>query len=116
MQADTNGELLRLMQEQGDDLVAPRDIDFFVIFETRAQAEAFVGAVGPALQLPAQLSPYEKTDKWQVAITRHMAPEHAALASLEKQIIELARRHGGDADGWGCPPVSRDSGSRDDHR
>ena len=39
---DETGELLRLMQEQGDDLSKPRDIDFFLIFETRDEAHAFV--------------------------------------------------------------------------
>lgn len=94
------------MQEQGDDLGAPRDIDFFVIFATRAQAEAFAGAATAALGLPAQVLPYERTLKWQIVLTRHMPPDHALLNSLEKQIAALARQHGGDADGWGCPPVS----------
>lgn len=100
------------MQEQGDDLSAPRDIDFYVIFESRAQADAFALAASTALGLPAQVTPYEKTDKWQTALTRHMPPEHALLNSLEQQISGLARQHGGEADGWGCPPVSGDSGLR----
>lgn len=112
MHADTNSELLQLMQEQGDDLAAPRDIDFFVIFETRAQAEAFAQAAATALAVPARLSPYEKTDKWQAVLTRHMAPDHAQLNHLERQIAGLARLHGGDADGWGCPPVGGASGGR----
>ena len=104
--ADTNGELLRLMQEQGDDLAAPRDIDFFLIFATRAAAEACAQGATEALGLPAQVSPYEKTDKWQLVLTRHMPPDHAELNRLEMQIAGLARQHGGDADGWGCPAVS----------
>jgi hypothetical protein len=110
--ADTNAELLSLMQEQGDDLAAPRDIDFFVIFDTRLQAEAFAGLAAATLELPARVSAYEKTDKWQVSLTRHMAPEHAQLNQLEKRIAGLARQHGGDADGWGCPRVSQDRGRR----
>ena len=110
--ADTNAELLSLMQEQGDDLAAPRDIDFFVIFATRPQAEAFAGLAAAALELPARVASWEKTDKWQVSLTRHMAPEHAQLNQFEKQIAALARQHGGDADGWGCPRVSRDTGLR----
>lgn len=100
------------MLEQGDDLAAPRNIDFFVIFETRPQAEAFAGLAPAALELPARISPYEKTDKWQVTLTRYMAPDHSQLNQLEKQIAALARQHGGDADGWGCPRVSRDAGLR----
>ena len=79
---------------------------------SRAQADAFALAASTALGLPAQVTPYEKTDKWQTALTRHMPPEHALLNSLEQQISGLARQHGGEADGWGCPPVSGDSGLR----
>ncbi len=100
------------MQEQGDDLTAPRDIDFFVIFATRAEAEAFGAAATATLGLPAQVSPYEKTGKWQLVLTRHMPPDHALLNNLEQRIAGLAREHGGEADGWGCPPVSGDSGLR----
>lgn len=110
--ADTNGELLRLMQEQGDDLSAPRDIDFFVIFETRVQAEAFAGSATAALGMPAQVLPYENTVKWQIVLTRHMSPDNAHLNSLEKEIAGLARQHGGDEDGWGCAPVSGKPGLR----
>jgi hypothetical protein len=100
------------MQEQGDDLAAPRDIDFFLIFETRPQAEAFAGLATAVLQLPAVVAPWEKTDKWQVSLTRHMAPDHAQLSQLEKQFAALARQHGGEADGWGCPRVDKDTGLR----
>ncbi|MEZ5563105.1 MAG: ribonuclease E inhibitor RraB [Gammaproteobacteria bacterium] len=110
--ADTNGELLHLMEEQGDDLAVPRDIDFFVIFATRPQAEAFAELATTALDMPAQVGAWEKTDKWQVSLSRHMAPEHAELNRLEKQVAALARRHGGDADGWGCPRVSKDADPR----
>jgi hypothetical protein len=110
--ADTNAELLSLMQEQGDDLAVPRDVDFFVIFETRPPAEAFAGLAAAALEMPASISPYEKTDKWQVSLTRHMVPDLAQLNQLEKRIAALARQHGGEADGWGCPHISRDRAVR----
>lgn len=100
------------MQEQGDDLAASRDIDFFVIFAARAPAEAFAVAATAALGLPAQVLPYENTLKWQTVLTRHMLPDRALLNSLEKQIVGLACQHGGDADGWGCLPVNGKQGLR----
>ena len=76
------------------------------------KAPAIAGLAAAALELPARVASWEKTDKWQVSLTRHMAPEHAQLNQFEKQIAALARQHGGDADGWGCPRVSRDTGLR----
>ena len=43
---------------------------------------------------------------WQVAVTRTMAPNHAAITALELQLTELAEAHRGFADGWGCPPAA----------
>jgi Regulator of ribonuclease activity B len=38
---DENGETLRRMQAEGDDLTRPRDIDFTVVFADESSAEQF---------------------------------------------------------------------------
>ncbi len=42
---DENGDVLRLMQANGDDLDAPRDINFAFLFETQSEAERFAAVV-----------------------------------------------------------------------
>jgi len=99
---DETGELLRLMQEQGDDLAVARDIDFFLIFDTKEQAESFSRRTDLGPEFRVRTGHYEKTSKWQVALTVHMAPVYAELMILEKQVARLGRDHGGQPDGWGC--------------
>lgn len=103
--ADETGELLRLMQEQGDDLSVPRDVDFYLLFDRHEDAAAFEARadLGPEFRL--RTARYERTDKWQVCITLHMLPVYAELVALEKQVARLGREHGGQADGWGCAPA-----------
>jgi hypothetical protein len=100
---DETGELLRLMAEQGDDLSLPRDIDFFVVFETRAEADAFVSEADLGPEFRTAVSRYENTSKWQAVLTARMVPVYAEIVALEKQVARLGRVAGGDPDGWGCP-------------
>jgi hypothetical protein len=99
---DETGELLRLMQEQGDDLSLARDMDFFLIFDSKEQAQAFVNQadLGPEIRVSA--ARYEKTSKWQATLTVNMVPLYAEIVALEKQVARLGREYGGQPDGWGC--------------
>lgn len=99
---DETGELLRLMREQGDDLELARDIDFYLIFDTKEQATAFANRADLGPEFSVSTSRYEKTSKWQVSLTVHMAPVYAELLILEKQVARLGHDHGGLPDGWGC--------------
>ncbi|MEZ5564220.1 MAG: ribonuclease E inhibitor RraB [Gammaproteobacteria bacterium] len=103
---DETGDLLRLMQEQGDDLSVARDVDFFLIFDAKDQAAEFArrSDLGPEFRVCVER--YEKTSKWQVTLTVHMTPIYAELLILEKQIARLGREQRGKSDGWGCGPAT----------
>lgn len=99
---DETGELLRLMREQGDDLSAPRDVDFFLIFDLKDQAVAFASQADLGPEFSVDISRYETTEKWQARLTVRMAPVYAELVKLEKQVAWLGRDYGAQSDGWGC--------------
>ena len=103
---DETGDLLRLMQEQGDDLSVARDIDFFLIFDTKDEATAFASRADLGPEFRVSTAHYEKTAKWQASLTVHMAPVYAELLMLEKQVARLGRDYGGQPDGWGCSPAA----------
>lgn len=99
---DDNGQVLMRMVEDGDDLTVPREVDFFLVFADQAAAEAFVPA---AQALPDVLVSVPEADEegiWQVTVSRHMAPKHATITSLERELTALAEPFGGYPDGWGC--------------
>lgn len=100
---DENGQVLKRMLEDGDDLSRERGIEFFHVFADEGRARAFAEA---ACALPdLDVDPPESDDEgvWQVCAVRVMVPAHAAITALERELGELAETHGGFSDGWGSP-------------
>ena len=101
--ADENGDVLRRMQEDGDDLSIARDIDFTVVFPSQATAESFakkynelgyttrVKESSTALDLP-----------WDVVVVKKMKPAHDSISEFERVLEVDAAPSGGRNDGWGC--------------
>ncbi|WP_109485285.1 ribonuclease E inhibitor RraB [Occallatibacter savannae] len=100
---DENGDVLRRMVSDGDDLSKPRDIDFVVVFSQEAAASLFADQIR---QMGHQVT-VDRTDTaegfpWDARVVRYMVPEHGAISHFESQLAELAAHHGGRNDGWGC--------------
>ncbi|WP_109127374.1 ribonuclease E inhibitor RraB [Dyella sp. C11] len=100
---DENGQVLRQMAEQGDDLSVPREIDFAVIFPTEEAALKF------ALRLlkngqKVSFSEYEENDElpWQVLAHPFMVPTHENISGYEDLLAQEAATLDGRSDGWGC--------------
>ena len=103
---DENGDVLRRMIARGDDLSRPRIVDFTQVFPDEASASAFAEAA----RAEGLFAAVKQTDvvedlPWDVVIEHSLAPSHTALTALELKLSELAGRHGGRADGWGCESV-----------
>lgn len=103
--ADENGDVLRAMLDDGDDLAAPRDIGFLSVFAQQEQAEAFAAQAGEVDDLRVEAPEVDDEGVWQVACVRHMPASHAAITALENVIAALAQAHGGFPDGWSCDPA-----------
>lgn len=109
---DENGDVLRRMEAEGDDLTRPRNIDFAVVFGNEASAEKFaehfrklghevsVANVGTDQDLP-----------WDVTVVQHMVPSHEGIADFECLLQSVADQLGGRNDGWGCSPANPSLGS-----
>jgi hypothetical protein len=101
--SDANGDVLRRMQAQGDDLTNPRNIDFTVVFAGVISAEQFAGhfrALGHKVSVEAT-----ETDQdfpWDVVVVKHMVPSHEEITNFENLLQSVADGWGGHNDGWGC--------------
>lgn len=103
---DENGDVLRDMQAEGDDLSLPRDIDFAVVFDQEKDAAAFHKALSTS-ECHLEMGPYTDDDgrmKWDVTVTYFMLPDHAEITGIEATLAALAAPLGGRNDGWGCFP------------
>jgi hypothetical protein len=101
---DGNGDVLRAMVQDGDDLSVSRNVDFEHVFPSLEGALAFIGAVANRSDT-VQLSWFDEEGCWNVQVTRHMVPTHQGVTELELSLGRIARNHGGSADGWGCVQV-----------
>ena len=98
-----NGDALRGMAAEGDDLTRARNIDFNVAFADERTAAEFarhfrvlghdvaVGAAETDQEFPRD-----------VVVVRHMAPSHENATGFLNLLQSVADRLGGHNDGWGC--------------
>ncbi|MFC5740514.1 ribonuclease E inhibitor RraB [Dyella tabacisoli] len=101
--SDENGDVLRQMAEQGDNLSLPREIDFSVIFPSEDAALKFATVLLRNGQ-KVSFSEYEEHDElpWQVQAHPFMIPTHENISGYEELLAGEAAPFEGRNDGWGC--------------
>lgn len=99
---DENGEVLRRMFDDGDDLSLPRGIDFHLVFGEQAQAHGFAGQAAMLPELLVSPPEIDEEGIWMVSVRRHMPASHAAITALEQQLALVAQAFEGYPDGWSC--------------
>ena len=100
---DPNGDVLRRLAADGDDLTRPRTVEFTVVFPDESSALKFVERMGSF----GHATSVERTDTaedlpWDVVIARWMVPDHKVITDFEADLENLALDLGGRNDGWGC--------------
>ena len=99
---DPNGDALRRMEAEGDDLTRPRKIEFTVVFPNENAATQFVDhfrALGFAIS--AERTGTVQDCPWDVIVVRQMVPTHAEIGAFEDSLQRVADNLGGRNDGWG---------------
>ena len=95
-----NNRLRRQLEEQGDDLSLPREVEHWLYFKSVEDRAAFVAEVereGFAVTLP------DKTREdgfWGTLVRRSDSPDD--IDDVTWPLRELAGAHGGEYEGWGC--------------
>ncbi len=100
---DSNGDALRRMEAQGDDLTQPRDVDFTVAFANASSAEQFAEhfrALGH--EVSVEFTETNQDLPWDVVVVQHMVPSHDGITSFENLLQSVADGWGGHNEGWGC--------------
>jgi len=105
---DENGDVLRRMRTDGDDLSRPRTVDFEHQFSKESDALLFLTEICGG-EAKVSISRAGQGDIWDVQVSIYMVPTHAAVTEAETRFGNSARRFGGIPDGWGCFSVERES-------
>lgn len=103
---DVNGDVLRRLISNGDNLTEPRMVDFCHIFPDRRQALAFAEIVDDK-ELEVCISYNRVRDRWDAIVKRYMVPTHGGITAFESVLAAHAKSVGGQADGWGCMTVKK---------
>lgn len=103
-----SGEVLWRLKCDGDDHSIPRDIDFFLEFETedaamRCGIYLFKNCYKVELDPPLE----DETDSsWTVKAIPYMRAEYADISGMERDLTEIAEHFQGKLSGWGCEAQS----------
>ena len=100
---DENGDVLRRMEANGDDLTRARNVDFTVVFADETSAEQFAKhfqAQGYAASV--DFAEVRQDLPWDVVVVKHMKPSHREISDFEDLLQHVAETFGGRNDGWGC--------------
>ncbi len=100
---DENGDVLRRMVENGDNLTLSRDIDFVVVLPDNGAASQFAAAIcGLGFKATVSYAGTVPSLPWEVTVVRHMLPTHEGITQFEQSLAREAAAVGGRNDGWGC--------------
>ena len=100
---DENGDILFRMYSDGDDLSAPRDVDFNVVLPDRAAAKKFGDHFHKlGYKVTAEKARTVPELPWDVNVVKHMLPTHEGVTAFEAELDAVASPLGGRNDGWGC--------------
>lgn len=100
---DDNGDALRRMEAQGDDLTKSRKIDFTVTFADESSAEQFAEhfrALGH--EVSVEVNEANQDSPWDVIVVQYMVPSYEGITNFENLLQSVAEGWGGHNDGWGC--------------
>jgi hypothetical protein len=100
---DENGNVLRGMYEDGDDMSQPRDIDFTVVLPNSDAVQDFGSRFyNLGLQVKSKKIGTVPELPWDVSVTVNMLPSYEEITAFEQKLEQVAKPLGGRNDGWGC--------------
>src|SRR5262249_53756826 len=109
---DANGNALRRMEAEGDDLSRPRNIDFTVIFSNGTSAEEFARHFRwLGKEASVEVNQRDQEFGWDVVLVRYMVPSHAAIRNFESRLQTVGVMWGGRSRGGGVALNRLDVGS-----
>jgi hypothetical protein len=97
---DADGDSLRRVRDGGSDMSLPMTIDFAVKVSSESAARALADLVSTHGFDPS-ISDNDGRGSWSVYCSKTMLATYDGVVSVQAQLNELAKSHGGTTDGWG---------------
>jgi len=97
---DADGDALRRLAADGNDMARPMTIDFTVVIPSLAAGHAVAGAA-QEIGYRSSVEHDEEAETWTCYCTRHMVASYDAIVLAQRELNRLSGPHGGHCDGWG---------------
>jgi hypothetical protein len=97
---DADGEALRRLEEEGNDMNAPMVVEFPVVVRNEADAER-VAILLEERGLEAEIWQTDVEDCWDVVCSVEMIPTYDKIVKMQHDLTEWCKPHGGVCDSWG---------------
>ena len=98
--SDADGDALRRVASDGNDMSQPMDIEFSVIVPDRLSAERVV-STSAEHGYAASLYHDDEDDRWTVYCTKRMLASYDGVVRAQAELDRLSSPFGGCCDGWG---------------
>ena len=102
--ADPDQLVLDQLKKAGSDLSKPHPIEFFLYFPTEDSASEASKDIKAEVD-EMKVGPSADKKNWLCFATKRMVPDHDELVRLRKRFTEIAKKYGGEYDGWGTEVV-----------
>lgn len=96
---DENGNILYAIWKAGDDLEAPRSVDFSLLFPSEEQAHAFARELSSRGEV--EVSYFLEKQCWDLRFSPVMVPSWNNISEAEVSLGKAASNYEGSNDGWG---------------
>jgi hypothetical protein len=97
---DATAAALARYVAHGSDLSRPMEMDFFVVVPSEMAGAAVAARVKPLGFVPS-VEQDDETHRWTCYCKKTIIPSYDNVVRSEQQLDEIAREHGGHADGFG---------------
>ena len=97
---DSDGDSLRQLAADGNDMNSPMDVDFPVVIPAEIPAKKFA-SLASSKGYNVHLWRHEDDGEWDVICSRNMVPTYDDIVGIQKELSQLAKPLRGYCDSWG---------------
>jgi regulator of ribonuclease activity B len=92
-------QVLAELKKAGGDLSKPTEVNYYLYFQNKSAAES-ASALAGAGPLVATVRRAANDSAWLCYVSGTMIPSEAAIHAHTVRLVEIARKYGGEYDGW----------------
>ena len=96
---DGDRQVLAQMRKAGANLSKATEVNFYLYFKERRAADS-AAAHADVDPLVATVRPGANASSWLCLVSGQMVPDEAAIHTTAIRLLDLAKRFGGEYDGW----------------